>query len=78
MCQSEIHMNGWTQGFPAEHCPGRHTASAGFPSFLVLLGAISSQVSGAHAHGPGHLHGVKEKRDSSDQATFFHCFMVQL
>ena len=31
-CQSNIHMNGRTQGFPAEHCPKHHTASAGLPS----------------------------------------------
>ncbi|KAK3535606.1 hypothetical protein QTP70_017796, partial [Hemibagrus guttatus] len=31
-CQSNIHMDGRTQGFPAEHCPKHDTASAGSPS----------------------------------------------
>lgn len=30
--QSNIQMNARTQGFPAEHCPEHHTASAGLPS----------------------------------------------
>ncbi|KAK3531071.1 hypothetical protein QTP70_009448 [Hemibagrus guttatus] len=31
-CQSNIHMDGRTQGFPAEQCPKQDTASAGSPS----------------------------------------------
>lgn len=31
-CQSNIHMDGRTQSFPAEHCPNHHTVSAGLPS----------------------------------------------
>ncbi len=31
-CQSNIHMEGRTQGLPAEHCPKNHTASTGLPS----------------------------------------------
>ena len=32
ICQSNIHMGGRTQGFPPQHCPKHHTASAGLPS----------------------------------------------
>ncbi|KAK3546624.1 hypothetical protein QTP70_031306 [Hemibagrus guttatus] len=31
-CHSNIHMDGRTRGFPAEHCPKQDTASAGSPS----------------------------------------------
>ncbi|KAK3563080.1 hypothetical protein QTP86_016322, partial [Hemibagrus guttatus] len=32
MSQSNIYMDGRTQGFPAEHCPKHDTDSAGLPS----------------------------------------------
>jgi len=31
MCQIYIHMNGWTQGLPAEHCT-EHLVEPGKPS----------------------------------------------
>ena len=31
-CQSHIHMDDRTRGFPVEHCPKHHTASASLPS----------------------------------------------
>ncbi|CAI9549448.1 unnamed protein product, partial [Staurois parvus] len=34
---SNIQMNGKTQGFPAEHCPRHHTASADFLLALITV-----------------------------------------
>lgn len=62
-------MDGKTQGFPAEHQPNHHTASAGLPP------AHSSswwQNEATHMYPAIH---IKKKHDSSDQGTPYQCSM---
>ncbi len=72
-CQSNIHMDGRTQDFPAEVCPKHHTASASL--HLVHPGAMCSPGKQCTRTRPSTR--CKRKHDSLDQATFFHCSVVQ-
>ena len=59
----------------AEHCPKHHTASVGFRSSQYILVPCVSQGKLRTRSQPSIW--CKRKHDSSDQATFFHCSVVQ-
>jgi len=67
MCQIYIHVNGQTQGFPAEHCPEHHTPSTGLSSSHSASWCHHLQDQGARIQGCPH-----DEQDSSDQTAFFH------
>ncbi len=64
-----------TQGFPAERCPEHSTASSSLPSSHSASHAISSLGKWCTYTQPSIKY--KRKHDSSNQATFFNCSMVQ-
>lgn len=78
-CQSNIHMNSRTQGFPAAHCPESIILPVPACSLpIVHLGVWCSP-------GKRHTHTwwvtstwCKRKYDCSAHATFYHCSVVHI
>ena len=75
-CQSNIHMDGRTQGFPADHCPNITLPPPAFHLPIVHLGAMCFPDEQHTRTQPSMW--CKRKHDSSDQATFFHFSVVQI